>query len=335
MRRLSAPLLLFVALPLGQPLRAQPIMLSPMFGTELRYEQYAPDRLLGGEDAILFRARPGVSLSTGAWSFDAVSDAAIQLRRAELGAATGNAPIRPEAVQLGEIKLQYSGLPGTAISVGRQHLGLAGAALTGDRDGEQTFDAARLRWTGLPGISADVAYAWSSSSLWAADAGPLPVSVPGENIFAQLSWAGRLGTLSGYAYQIDQRNAANSQFRLLNQVYGARFSGSRRIGEDIRLGYSLGYVRQTGSLANAAGGAPTYWQIGSSFDLGDLAATSTSYRRFAANGISTSNGDKLSLSTTATRGKLTLGAIYNDFRPVPDLHAIPARDLRLSLGLLF
>ncbi|WP_141396747.1 hypothetical protein [Rhizorhabdus dicambivorans] len=317
------------------PLAAQPIILSPSFGTELRYEQSTPDRLLDGEDALLFRARPGFSLSTGPWSFDAASDAAITLRRIEPGAAPGTTPHRPEAIQLGEIKVQYSGLPGTAISVGRQHLGLAGAAITGDRDGAQTFDAARLRWTALPGLSADIAYAWSSSSLWAADVGPLPVSVPGENIFAQLSWAGRFGTLSGYTYQIDQREAGNSDFRLLNQVYGARFSGSRKIGEDIRLGYSLGFVRQTGSLANAVGGAPTYWQIGSSFDLGDLAATRTSYRRFAANGISTSNGDKLSLSTSATRGKLSLGATYNDFRPVADPNAIPARDLRVSLGLIF
>jgi hypothetical protein len=329
MRRLLAPLLLFAA----QPLCAQPIALSPSFGTELRYEQYAPDRLLGSEDAILFRAKPGISLSTGAWSFDAVSDAAIQLRRSDIRA--GQAAARPDAIQLDEIKLQYSGLPGTAISVGRQHLGLAGAAITGDRDGAQTFDAARLRWKGFSGISADLAYAWSSSSLWAADTGPLPVSVPGENIFAQLSWAGRFGTLSGYAYQIDQRNAANSAFRLLNQLYGARFSGSRRLGEDIRLGYSLGYVRQTGSLVNAVGGAPIYWQIGSSLDLNDLTATRASYRRFAANGISLSNGDKLSLSTTATRGRLTLGATYNDFRPVADSGALSTRDLKLSLGLLF
>lgn len=330
MRRLLA-LSVLAAAPLG----AQPIELSPILGTELRYEQYAPDRLLAGDDAILLRARPGIALSSGVWSFDAVSDAAIKLRHDESGMTAGRSTMRPDAFQLGELKLQYSGLPRTAISLGRQHLGLAGAALTGDRDGEQTFDAARLRWTGLPGLSADVAYAWSSSSLWAAPAGPLPVSVPGENIFAQLSWASRLGTLSGYAYQIDQRNAANSDFRLLNQVVGARFSGSRRIGETIRIGYAMGYVRQTGSIANATGGAPTYWQMGSRFDLGELSASQINYRRFAANGISTLNGEKLSLSTSATRGKLTLGATYNDFRPVPDTNAVPARDVKLSVGLLF
>ena len=223
----------------------------------------------------------------------------------------------------------------SAISIGRQHLGMASAAITGDRDGDQTFDAARIRWAGVPGLSADLAYAWSSSSPWAAAEGPLPTVVPGENLFAQLNWTNGLGTVSGYAYQIDQRDTAASNFRLLNQIYGARFRGSRKIGEDIRLAYSMGFVRQTGSFANAGGAAPTYWQIGSSVDLSELAATQTSYRRFAANGISMMNGNMVSVATSATRGLMTLGAAYNDFRPVEETGAISARDIRISLGLVF
>ena len=326
--------LAFSLLAATQPLQAQEFLVSPIFGTELRYEQYAADRFLGANDAIQFRARPGLGLATGPWSFNAVSDAAIAVRRSETSATAGRAPIRPDAVQLDELKLEYYGLPRTAISVGRQQLGIASAAITGDRDGQQTFDAARLRWNGIPGLSADLAYAWSSSSLWAADR-LLPVSVPGENIFAQFNWTNSLGTLSGYAYQIDQRNTDDSQFRLLNQVYGARFSGSRKIGEDIKLAYSMGFVRQTGSLANPAGTAPTYWQIGNRLDFSDLTASQISYRRFAANGISTLNGNTLSLATSATRGKVTLGAAYNDFRPVPDTGAISTRNVRISLGLLF
>ena len=231
MRRPLAILLCFAA----APLNAQLFHVAPLLGTELRYEQTAPDRLIGTEDAFLFRARPGVALSSGPWSLDAVSDAAVAVRRATTGAAAGRAPTRPEAVQLDELKLEYKGLPKTAISVGRQRLGIADASLTGDRDGQQTFDAARVKWIGIAGLSADVAFAWSSSSLWASAEAPLPESVPGDNIFAQLNWKNGIGTLSGYAYQIDQRATADSQFRLLNQVYGARFSGSRKLGEDIKL----------------------------------------------------------------------------------------------------
>ncbi|MET0375097.1 MAG: hypothetical protein ABW128_12695 [Rhizorhabdus sp.] len=331
MRRLLALSLLAVT----QPLCAQGVDVAPLFGTELRYEQYAADRLASSSDAILFRARPGVSLSTGAWSIEAVSDAAVKVRRTETSATAGRVPIRPEAIQLGELRLEYRGLPSTQISVGRQHLGMAGAALTGDRDGDQTFDAARIRWAGVPGLSADVAYAWSSSSQWAAAEGPLPLTVPGDNLFAQLNWTSALGTFSGYAYQVDQRNITDSQFRLLNQIYGARFAGSRKLGEDIRLNYAMGYVRQTGSVAHAAGGAPTYWQIGSRLDLGELGATQTSYRRFAANGISTQNGNTISLATSETRGRMTVGATFNDFRPVEETGAISTRDVRISLGLIF
>lgn len=331
MRRLLAlPLLSMSA-----PISAQSIVVSPLFGTELRYEQYSAERLLSPDDAILIRARPGLGLSTGPWSIAAVSDAAVTVRRNETGATAGRVPIRPEAVQVDELRLDYRGLPKTEISLGRQHLAIADPAITGDRDGQQTFDAARLRWNGLSGLSADLAYAWSSSSLWAASQGPLPATVPGENVFAQLNWTSGLGTLSGYAYQIDQRNTAQSDFRLLNQVYGARFTGNRRIGEDLRLAYSLGFVRQTGSLANAVARMPTYWQIGNRLDLGDLAASQISYRRFAANGITTLNGNTLSLATSATRGKLTLGAAYKDFRPLPESGAVSTQDLRISMGLIF
>ncbi|MDB5687153.1 MAG: hypothetical protein JWR77_1742, partial [Rhizorhabdus sp.] len=120
---------------------------------------------------------------------------------------------------------------------------------------------------------------------------------------------------------------------LINQVYGARFSGKRRIGEDVSLSYTLGYTRQAGSLTTPIAGAPTYWQIGSAFDLGDLSATQTNYRRFAAAGINLRNGDELSLATTATRGKVTLGARFTDFRAVDT--DVPLRDLRVSMGLLF
>lgn len=329
--RCLLPLLLLVT---AQPLTAQGVVVSPLFGAELRYEQYSPERLLSADDAILLRARPGLALQSGTWSINAVSDAAFTVRRAGTS-ATARGSARPDAVHLNALSLQYLGLPKTLVSVGRQPLDIASAAITGDRDGQQTFDAARLRWSGVTGLSADLAYAWSSSSLWAAGDRPLPASVAGQNLFAQLNWSSRLGTFSGYAYQIDQRNAADGDFRLLNQVYGARFTGSRRVGEDIKLAYSMGFVRQTGSLANAVGGAPTYWQIGSRFDLADLAATQTSYRRFAANGISTLNGNTLSLATSATTGKLTLGAAYHQFRPVADTGAIPAKNVRISMGLIF
>jgi hypothetical protein len=331
MRRLLALLPCLLA----SPLSAQGLLVSPLLGTELRYEQTAPDRLVGADDAFVFRARPGLSVASGPWSLDAVSDAAIEVRRGEAAATASRTPMRPDAIQLDELKLVYSGLPRMAISLGRQHLGIAGASITGDRDGQQTFDAARIKWNGISGLTADVAYAWSSSSLWASAGGPLPESIPGDNIFAQIDWRNGIGTLSGYAYQIDQRATADSQFRLLNQVYGARFSGSRKIGEDIKLNYAMGFFRQTGSLANAIAGAPTYWQIGNSFDLSDLTASQVSYRRFAANGISTLNGDTLSLTTSATRGRMTVGATYNNFRPVATTNAVPTSDIRVSLGMAF
>ena len=314
---------------LASPVAADPLTLVPRLDTELRYEQYVADRLLGEADAVQLRALPGVTLSAGPWSLGARSNAAIRI----VGRDRATAPRAPEAIGLDEFMLRYTGLPHMMISVGRQRLGMAGAALTGDRDGAQTFDAARIRWSGLRGLSADLAFAWASSSMWAEAARPVPTVLPGDSVFAELNWTSRLGTLSGYAYQVDQRPERSGQFRLLNQVFGTRFRGSSQVDE-VRLAYSLSYVRQLGSVANLAGGAPTYWQIGNNLDLGDLTATHTSYRRFAANGITALNGDTMNLATSANIGRLTVGAAYSDFRPLPDAGAT-IRDLRLSLGLTF
>ena len=53
--RFVLPLSLLAA---AVPAFAQDIMINPTFGSQLRYEQYSSDRLLGDSDAILFRARP-------------------------------------------------------------------------------------------------------------------------------------------------------------------------------------------------------------------------------------------------------------------------------------
>ncbi len=85
----------------------------------------------------------------------------------------------------------------------------------------------------------------------------------------------------------------------------------------------------------APNATPTYWLVGSSIDFADPTASNLAYKRFAANGISTLNGDKLSLATNATNGRVTIGAAFNAFRPLPDANAIPTRDMRVSLGLVF
>ena len=321
------------------PSFAQGIELSPIFGTQFRYEQTVGDTLLGTNDAFVLRARPGVKIDDGSWSLIAESDAAMAVRRTiaptgqETSETTSSTASRPDSLQLNQFALRYIGLPGTTFALGRQQIGLAGN-YAGDRDGEQTFDAARVTLDWLPGVKADIAYAWSSRSLWAREGDSLiPEAVGGQNIFAKLDWQSRLGTLSTYAYQVDQRHAAHSDFRLMNQVYGARFTGTRKLATGTRLDYSLGYNRQDGALTSSATIAPTYWLIGSSYDLSDLSATQTNYRRFAANGIAFKNGDEVNLSTTATMCRVNVGARFSNFRPIDSQQAL--RDMRLSLGLIF
>ncbi|MGJ3629579.1 hypothetical protein AB5I41_27045 [Sphingomonas sp. MMS24-JH45] len=54
--------------------------------------------------------------------------------------------------------------------------------------------------------------------------------IGGDNVFATLGWASPLGTLTGFAYLVDQDVAAVQGFRLSSQTYGVRLAGNRRIG---------------------------------------------------------------------------------------------------------
>ena len=91
--------------------------------------------------------------------------------------------------------------------------------------------------------------------------------------------------------------------------------------------------RSAYTLTSSTTIAPTYWLIGSTYDLNDLSGTQTNYRRFAANGIAFKNGDEVNLSTTATMGRVNLGARFSNFRPIDSQQSL--QDMRVSLGLIF
>ena len=104
------------------------------------------------------------------------------------------------------------------------------------RQNEQTFDAARVQWT-RGRLSADLAYAWSDRTVnGTRGTGARQTAVDGDNLFALLGYRTDIGTLTGFAYLVDQDEAVVQGFRLSSQTYGLRFSGS----VDLRPGTKLG-----------------------------------------------------------------------------------------------
>ncbi|WP_016747407.1 alginate export family protein [Rhizorhabdus wittichii] len=234
------------------PACAGKIALEPLIDARIRYEHAEQDGLPDTADALTLRLRGGVQAGNGAWSalvegqgtLAAVDDYFDGLR----GAATRPLVVDPQSIGLYRAQLRYKSKALT-LTAGRQRIAIDDERFVGAvgfRDNGQTFDALRVEWTGLPRLKIDAAYAWSVRSIWGIDGrGARQQAVSGDNVFVTIGYATPIGTLAGFAYLVDQDEAAVQGFALSSQTYGARLSGSRALSRAVRLSYVLGYARQS------------------------------------------------------------------------------------------
>ncbi len=151
-------------------------------------------------------------------------------------------------VEVNRLQLQFTGLPKTIVTVGRQRINLDDQRFVGSvgwRQNEQTFDAARVEWSGIKGLKADITYAWSDRTIWGADGfGARQQSVSGDNVFANLGYKSKNFGLTGFAYLVDQDEAAVQAFRLSSQTYGLRANANLPLGK-AKLALVASYARQS------------------------------------------------------------------------------------------
>jgi hypothetical protein len=135
------------------------------------------------------------------------------------------------------------------VTLGRQRINLDDQRFVGSvgfRANEQTFDAARIEFTGIKNVKADVTYSWSQRTIWGVDGfGARQQAVEGDNVFVNLSYKHKRGTLTGFAYLVDQDEAAISGFRMSSQTFGARFAGAAPLSKAAKLTYAASYARQS------------------------------------------------------------------------------------------
>ena len=169
----------------------------------------------------------------------------------------------PQNVELNRAQIQFTGLPKTLVTVGRQRINLDDQRFVGSvgfRQNEQTFDAARIEYSGIKNVKADVTYAWSNRTIWGIDGfGGRQQSVKGDNVFANLSYKHKIGTLTGFAYLVDQDEAAVSGFRMSSQSFGARFAGAAPLSKAAKLTYALSYAKQSDYHNNPNDYSADYW----------------------------------------------------------------------------
>ncbi|SEN09766.1 hypothetical protein SAMN05192583_2026 [Sphingomonas gellani] len=250
--RLAALCPLALTLIVANPAGAQSLVLKPLADARLRYERVEQDGIAKDADAVTIRVRTGVSATRGHLS--ALVEAQGNLAIVNHYDDTVSGPSRraavgdPENIALYRAQLQYKADAVTATA-GRQKITLDDERFVGAanwRQNGRTYDAARFEWAVLPQLKADLIYSWSVRGTSGINGtGAKPPAIDGVNVFVNLAAKTPIGTLTGFAYLIDQDEQAVQGFRLSSQTYGARLAGNRALAPSVKLNWALSYARQS------------------------------------------------------------------------------------------
>lgn len=262
------------------PALADPITLKPIVDARIRYEHVDQDAVARNADAVTARIRAGAEAARGDFTVLVEGEGILAINGNYNSGVNGKTafPIvpDPQTIGLNRAQIQYRGLPKTVVTVGRQRINLDDQRFVGSvawRDNEQTFDAARIVWSAIPHLKADVAYAWSNRTIWGIDGGnrfgPARYeSIDGTNILANLALTTKVGTLTAFTYLVDQNEAL--VLRNSSQTYGARFVGAYAFTPKTKFGYMLSYARQSNYRNNPNRNSADYYVADVTLDLAAL-----------------------------------------------------------------
>lgn len=261
---------------MAAPAFAQPLSVKPIIDTRLRTEHVDQSGSDRDADAVTARIRAGAIFSSGDWSLLAEGEATLAISERYDSGVNGKTqyPIvaDPQNVELNRFQLQYRGLARTIVTAGRQRINLDEQRFVGSsgwRDNEQTFDAVRLEIGDSKSLKADLTYAWSVRTIWGIDGRDTrQQAIGGNNVFATISHPTVLGTLSGFAFVVDQDEARVQGFRLSSQTFGIRLAGSRKLSPAARLNYALSYASQSDHHHNPNNYRADYWLVDLGIDFG-------------------------------------------------------------------
>ena len=267
-----------VLLAAATPATAAPITVKPVIDARLRYEHVDQQGLDEDADAVTARVRAGAELKWDDWAVLAEGEATLALSERYDSGLSGKLryPIvaDPENVELNRLQLQYRGLPKTVITAGRQRINLDDQRFVGSsgwRDSEQTFDAARVEASIAKNLKADITYSWSVRTIWGVDGRDArQQAISGDNLFANLAYATPYGTLTGFAYLVDQDETVVQGFRLFSQTYGLRFAGSRSLSARTKFNYMTSYARQSDHHRNPNDYAAHYYAAEAGVDVAEF-----------------------------------------------------------------
>jgi hypothetical protein len=165
----------------------------------------------------------------------------------------------PDGIELNRLQVEYSGLPQTVLTLGRQRINLDNQRFVGAgawRQNEQTFDALRVVNTSIDGLALTYVFVNQVNRIFGNE------SLQGEfdepsHFFNAAYELPPIGKIVGYAYLVDidvasMRNQASAS-------YGLRVTGKKDVGGGYALGYEAEYAHQNDYGHNPNDLSLSYW----------------------------------------------------------------------------
>ncbi|MCB1643933.1 MAG: alginate export family protein [Pseudomonadales bacterium] len=306
------------------------------FSARLRYEHVSDDLL---KDASALSLRSTLSARTTPWNgftgfAELQNNAVLSQEDFSDGVVNRNTAViaDPDATELNQLWLQYTGVPATRFRLGRQQLVLDNQRFVGNvdfRQNEQTFDAFSVQHKPV----SDLTLAWHYLTRVHTVLGEQAPAGDREHHsrLYNLHWNNRAtGSVTLYHYDINDQQATE---RL--KTIGMRWQKRIRV-DTAAINWALEYAHQrnvngTGEPAAAyqlaevgltwqgLGGALRYEMLGedNGFGFSTPLATLHGFQGFADRFLSTpGNGLRdMSGKLTFSTGKVQLGLIHHRFRP--------------------
>lgn len=227
------------------------VEVKPIIEARLRYENVEQQGIAVESDAVTMRVRAGVTAKTGPFAFLVEGEATLAIVEDYNSGVNGKAgPIipDPENIELNRAQIQFTGIPKTVITAGRQRINLDDQRFMGSvgwRQNEQTFDAVRAEWSGIKNVKADVIYAISQRTIWGVDGfGARQTAVDGDSFLGNLSYKGKNFGVTAFAYLADLDEAPVQAFRLSSKTFGIRANATLPLGKT-KLGLLASYAKQS------------------------------------------------------------------------------------------
>jgi hypothetical protein len=236
---------------MASPALAEEVSVKPIIEARLRYENVDEAGIAVESDAVTLRVRAGVEAKSGPFAVLIEAEgtlAIIEDYNSGVNGLPGPVIADPQTVELNRAQFQLTGIPKTVITAGRQRINLDDQRFVGNvgwRQNEQTYDAARIEWSGIKGVKADLTYSWGVNTIWGADGfGARQKRISGDNILGNLSYKGKDFGITGFGYLVDQDEFAVQSFRNSSKTFGVRANATVPLGK-AKLGLLASYAKQS------------------------------------------------------------------------------------------